>query len=170
MPASSRSHWQISNTQTSAVYEGEKISNVLGNQGSSEKAEVKREISREVLNCEREQLCQMWGGRLFQTRGAWTENASEQSPWVSILHRKEFFHWNWNTEYEIECTQRQDDRCGGKVPSKKRKAKVAILKSILKSILSLTGSQWSFLRSGETCSCLLWRKMAIVTPKCLGPL
>ena len=34
-------------------------------------------------------------------------------------------------------TERQDDRYGGRVPSKKRKAKVAILKSIL----SLTGSQ-----------------------------
>ena len=28
-------------------------------------------------------------------------------------------------------TERQDDRYGGRVPSKKRKAKVAILKSIL---------------------------------------
>ena len=34
-------------------------------------------------------------------------------------------------------TERQDDRYGGRVSSKKRKAKVAILKSIL----SLTGSQ-----------------------------
>ena len=34
-------------------------------------------------------------------------------------------------------TERQEDRYGGRVPSKKRKAKVAILKSIL----SLTGSQ-----------------------------
>ena len=34
-------------------------------------------------------------------------------------------------------TERQDDRYGGRVPSKKRKAKVAFLKSIL----SLTGSQ-----------------------------
>ena len=34
-------------------------------------------------------------------------------------------------------TERQDDRYGGRVTSKKRKAKVAILKSIL----SLTGSQ-----------------------------
>ena len=43
---------------------------LLGNQGSSEKAEVKRKVLREVLNCEREHLCRMWGGRLFQTRGA----------------------------------------------------------------------------------------------------
>ena len=34
-------------------------------------------------------------------------------------------------------TERQDDRHGGRVPSKKRKAKLAVLKSIL----SLTGSQ-----------------------------
>ena len=34
-------------------------------------------------------------------------------------------------------TERHDDRYGGRVPSKKRKAKVAILKSIL----CLTGSQ-----------------------------
>ena len=34
-------------------------------------------------------------------------------------------------------TERQDDRCGGRIPSKKRKAKGAILKSIL----PLTGSQ-----------------------------
>ena len=34
-------------------------------------------------------------------------------------------------------TERQDDKYGGRVPSKKRKAMVAILKSIL----SLTGSQ-----------------------------
>ena len=34
-------------------------------------------------------------------------------------------------------TERQDDRYGGRVPSKKRKAKVAILKSVL----SFTGSQ-----------------------------
>ena len=34
-------------------------------------------------------------------------------------------------------TERQDDRYGGRVPSEKRKAKVAILKSIL----SFTGSQ-----------------------------
>ena len=34
-------------------------------------------------------------------------------------------------------TERQDDRYGGRVPSKKRKAKLAILKSIL----SLTRSQ-----------------------------
>ena len=42
-----------------------------------------------------------------------------------------------NGEYEMECTERQDHRYGDRVPSKKRKAKVAILKSIL----SLTGSQ-----------------------------
>ena len=48
-----------------------------------------------------------------------------------------FFHRNWNGEYEMECTERQDHRYGDRVPSKKRKAKVAILKSIL----SLTGSQ-----------------------------
>ena len=36
----------------------------------------------------------------------------------------------------MECTQRGRNKYGGRVPSKKRKAKVAILKSIL----SLTGS------------------------------
>ena len=45
-------------------------------------------------------------------------------------------------------TERQDDRHGGRVPSKKRKAKVAILKSIL----CLTGGLWGFLRRGVTCS------------------
>ena len=47
-----------------------KISNLPGNRGSSEKAEVKRRLLREFFNCERELLCRMWGGRLFQTRGA----------------------------------------------------------------------------------------------------
>ena len=32
---------------------------------------------------------------------------------------KSFFHQNWNGEYNMECTQRQDDRYGGRVPSKK---------------------------------------------------
>ena len=57
---------------------------------------------------------------------------------VSILHRKEFF----SSELERRVrdgvyAERQDDRYGGRLPSKKRKAKVAILKSIL----LLTGSQ-----------------------------
>ena len=43
-----------------------------------------------------------------------------------------FFHLNWNEE----CTVRQDNRYGGRVPSKKGKAKV----DILKMILSLTSS------------------------------
>ena len=30
----------------------------------------------------------------------------DQSLCVSILHRKEFFHQNWNGEYEMECIQR----------------------------------------------------------------
>ena len=30
----------------------------------------------------------------------------DQSPGVSILDRKDFFHQNWNGEYEMECTQR----------------------------------------------------------------
>ena len=36
----------------------------------------------------------------------------------------------------------------------------------LKSFLSLTGNQWSFLRSGLTCSCLLLRKTTLVA--CVG--
>ena len=61
---------------------------------------------------------------------------------------------NWNGEYG-RYTERQDGRYSGRVPSKKRKAKV----TILKSILSLTGSQWSFLKSGVTCylCLLLWK-------------
>ena len=51
-------------------------------------------------------------------------------------------------------TDRQYDRYGGRVPPQKRKAKVAILKRIL----SLTGRQWSFLRSGVICSGLLLHK------------
>ena len=41
------------------------------------------------------------------------------------MHRKEFFHQNWNGKYEMDYTERQDDRYGGRVPSKKWKAKVA---------------------------------------------
>ena len=44
------------------------------------KAEVKWKDLRGVLNCERELLCRMWGGRLFQTRGAWTENDRRPQP------------------------------------------------------------------------------------------
>ena len=63
----------------------------------------------------------------------------DQSPSVSILHRKEFFS---SSELERRVregiyTESQDDRYGDRVPSKKQKAKVAILKSIL----SLTESQ-----------------------------
>ena len=39
------------------------------------------------------------------------------------MDRKDFFHQNWNGEYEIECTQKEDDRYGGRVPSKKMKGK-----------------------------------------------
>ena len=53
--------------QTSAVYEEK---NLPGDQGSSEKAEVKRKVLGKVLNCEGELLCRMWEGRLFQTSGA----------------------------------------------------------------------------------------------------
>ena len=35
-----------------------------------------------------------------------------------------FLHLNWNREYETECTERQDDRRDGRVPSEKQKAKV----------------------------------------------
>ena len=128
-------------------------------QGSSEKAEVKRKVLREGLNCGRELLCWMWGEKLFQTRGAWTENYRWPSPWVSILYRRDFF---LSPELERTVrdgvdTERQDDRYGGRVALKKWKAEVAILKSIL----SLTGSQWIFLRSGLTCSCLLLLKMTL---------
>ena len=55
---------------------------------------------------------------------------------------------NWNGVFETECIQR--DRMTGMVAgySKQRKTKVAILKIIL----YLTGSQWSDLSSGITCS------------------
>ena len=46
-----------------------------GDRGSSEKAEVKIKVLREVLNC-----VGMWGGRLFQTRGVWTENKALEFP------------------------------------------------------------------------------------------
>ena len=51
-------------------------------------------------------------------------------------------------------TERHDDRYGGRVPSKKRKTNV----TILKIIPSLTGSQWSVLSNGLTCSCLFFAK------------
>ena len=57
-----------------------------------------------------------------------------------ILHWKEVFFFSSELERRVRdgmYTERQDDRYGGRVPSKKRKAKVAILKSIL----SCTGSQ-----------------------------
>ena len=58
------------------------------------------------------------------------------------------------------CTERQHgDRNGGRVPSKKRKAEVAVFKIIL----SLTGIQWSAFSSGLTCSCLPLRKTALRT-------
>ena len=59
-------------TQTTAVHENKTNKNkcLPGDQGSSGTAEVMRKVLREVLNCERELLCRMWGGRLFQTRGA----------------------------------------------------------------------------------------------------
>ena len=59
----------------------------------------------------------------------------------------------------MECTLRQDDRYGGRVPLKKRKAKV----TTLKRIFSLTGSHWSFLRSGLLCLCLLLQKATVAT-------
>ena len=51
---------------------------------------------------------------------------------------KSFFHRDWNGEGEMECTERDrmTDMVAG-VPSMKRKAKVAVLKSIF----SLTWSQ-----------------------------
>ena len=111
---------------------GKKISNLPGNQGSLAKAEVKKKVLREVLNCEREQLCRMWVGRLFQTGGAWTEN----DRWLK--HLRFHFAQEWVFSLELEWrvrdgvyAERQDDRYGGRVPSKKRKAKVIILKSIL---------------------------------------
>ena len=45
-------------------------------------------------------------------------------------------------------TERQDGKYGSRVPSKKQKAKVALLESIL----SVTGSRRNFLRNGVTCS------------------
>ena len=53
---------------------------------------------------------------------------------------KSFFFFSSELERRVRdgvYTERKDDRYGGRVPPKKRKAKVAILKSIL----SLTGSQ-----------------------------
>ena len=134
------------------------FSNLLGNQGNLEEAKVKRKVLREVLNCEREQLCRMWGGRLFQTRGTWTEKDRWPKPFSFHFAQERVF----SSELERRVrdgvyTERQDDRYSGRVPSKKRKAKVAILKSIL----SLTGSHWSLLRSGVTCSCLLLRKTTL---------
>ena len=130
-----------------------------GYQGSSEKVHVKRKVLREVLNCGRELLCRIWGGpgSLFQTNGAWTENDLWPKPLsFHLIEERVFF----SPELERRVrdgvyTERQGDRYGGRVPLNKRKAKEAILKSIL----SLPGSQWSFFRSSLTCSCLLlWKK------------
>ena len=49
--------------------EGGGISNLLGNQGSSEKAEVKRKVLRGVLNCEREQLVSDVGRKTVPDKG-----------------------------------------------------------------------------------------------------
>ena len=126
----------------------------LWNQVSSEKAQVKKKVLREVLNCERELLCWMWGGRLLW--GAWTENDQWPKLLVSILHRKEFFpsELERRVRERDRMTERQDNRYVG---IKQTMSKVAILKSIL----SLPGSLWSFLRSGVTCSCLLLRKTTL---------
>ena len=51
----------------------------------------KRKVLREVLNCERKLLCKMRGGRLFQTRVSERRITSDQSSWVSTLHKKECF-------------------------------------------------------------------------------
>ena len=51
-------------------------------------------------------------------------------------------------------TERQDDRYGGRIPSMKWKAKVAIFKMII----SLTGSLSSALKYGLACLFLLLRK------------
>ena len=59
--------------QRAAVHENKtnKYKSPPGDPGSSEKAEVKSKVLREVSNCERELLCRMWEGRLlFLTRGA----------------------------------------------------------------------------------------------------
>ena len=144
-------------TQTTAVHENntDKNKSLLWDQGGSEKAEVKRKVLKEVLSCERELLCRMWGGRLFPTRGAWTENDLWPKPMSFHLAQEKFF----SSELERRVrdgvyTERQYDRYGGRVPSKEGKAKV----TILKSILSFTGSQWIFFRSGVTCPCLLCEK------------
>ena len=67
------------------------------------------------------------------------------------LHKKQLFssELQWRVRDGV-YTERHEDR----VPSKKRKTKVAVLKTIP----SLTGSQWSALSSGLTCSCPLLRK------------
>ena len=61
--------------------EGGGISNLLGNQGSSGKTEVKRKVLREVLNCEREQLCRMWGGKTIPDK----ERLSKERPVTKAL-------------------------------------------------------------------------------------
>ena len=62
--------------QTTAVHEKKtkQKKSLPGDQGSSEKAEVKRKVLSEVLNCETELMCRMWEGKLFQASGARTEN------------------------------------------------------------------------------------------------
>ena len=64
----------------------------------------------------------MWAGRLFQTKGAWTETIINQSPYVSILHNKAFFSpelERWVREWVY--TKMHEDRYGGRVLSKKRR-------------------------------------------------
>ena len=78
---------------------------------------------------------------------------SNQSPYVSILHNRVFSFELVPRVWEGVYAERLGDSCCGRVPSKKQ-TKVAVLKIIL----SLTGSQWSALSCGLTCSCLLLQK------------
>ena len=108
-------------TQTTAVHEKRKETNTKvfsGIKVAQRRQKWGGRFLREVLNCERELLCGMWGERLFQTRGAWTENANDLWPKPSSSHlaleRGSFCccwccffpHQKWNGEYETECTHR----------------------------------------------------------------
>ena len=79
---------------------GKKISNLLGNQGSSEKAELKRNVLRKCWTV-RGRNCVGCGEEDCSRQEAPEQRTTgDQSPWVSILHWKElwFFFIGTGTE------------------------------------------------------------------------
>ena len=100
--------------------------------------EAKTKVLREVLNCDRE-LVSYASRKVVPDNGSLNRERSVTKALRFLSCTKTIFfnHQKWNGESESECKQEMDGRYGGRVPSKKRKAKVVILKIML----SLTGSQ-----------------------------